>query len=104
VGELEPRDPGAVGELDAAVLLEEMWRLALPVPGIDDAEVADLLGPYSRAFPGLSEPTGPQTGVDDLADAVALLPPPLRLGLVGVRLPGRVLAGHRRMPRARVAN
>jgi Transposase len=35
VGELEPFDPAAVDELDAAVLLEQMWRRSVPDPEED---------------------------------------------------------------------
>jgi hypothetical protein len=92
VGELEPCDPGAVNELDAAVLLEEMWRCAVPLPEEDETVTAELLAPYSRTFPGLSAAVGPQISADALADAVALLPPRLRLGLVAASRPADLLA------------
>jgi hypothetical protein len=92
VGELEPCDLGAVGELDAAVLLEDMWRSAVPVPEEDGTVTAKLLAPHSRAFPGLVEVVGPEIGVDDLASASTLLTPSLRLGLMAASRPADVPA------------
>ena len=94
-GELEPCDPGTIGELDAAVLLEEMWDGGVPFPEKheeDEAATAELLAPYSRAFPGLSGSAGPQIGADDVAGAVASLPAPLRMGLVAASRPADVPA------------
>lgn len=58
VGELEPCDLAAVGELGAAVLLEKMWRCSVPVPEEDEAVTAELLaltpvpsGPGRRGQP-----------------------------------------------------
>ena len=92
VGEREPCDPAAVSELDPAVQLEEMWRCSVPVPEEDEAETAKLLAPHSRAFPGLAAAAGPQISLDDLAGAMASLPPPLRLGLVAASRPADVPA------------
>jgi hypothetical protein len=92
VGELEPCDPGAVGELDAAMLLEEMWRSAIPKPEEDEAVTAKLLAPYSRAFPGLAVAVGLETTTTDVASAVTLLPSPVRLGLVAASRPADVPA------------
>lgn len=92
VGELEPCDPDAVGELDAAALLEDMWRIAIPKPEEDETVTAKLLAPFSRAFPGLAAAAGPQTSAADVASAVALLPSPMRLGLVAASRPADVPA------------
>jgi hypothetical protein len=92
IGELEPCDPGVADELDAAVLLEDMWDSAVPLPGEDEGRTAELLAPYSRAFPGLSAAAGPQIGADDVAGAVGSLPAPLRLGLVAASRPADVPA------------
>jgi Domain of unknown function (DUF4253) len=92
VGELEPCVPGSVDDLDAAALLEEMWDSAVPIPEEDEAADAELLAPYSRAFPGLSASAGPQIGADNVAGAMASLPPPLRLGLVAASRPADVPA------------
>lgn len=92
VGELEPFDPAAVDELDAAVLLEQMWRCSVPEPEEDQAITAELLAPHPRTFPGLAAGTGPRISADDIAGVVASLPQPLRLGLVAASLPADVLA------------
>ena len=92
VGELEPCDPGAVGELDAAEVLEDMWRSAVPRPVEDEAVTAKLLAPHSRAFPGLAAAAGPPISAADLAGTAALLPSPLRLGLVAASRPADVPA------------
>ena len=65
VGELEPFDPAAVNELDAAVLLEQMWRCSVPEPEEDQAITAELLAPHPRTFPGLAAGTGPRISADD---------------------------------------
>ena len=92
VGELEPFDLAAVDELDAAVLLEQMWRWSVPEPEEDETLTAELLAPHSRTFPGLAAGAGPRISADDLARAVASLPQPLLLGLVVASRPADVLA------------
>jgi hypothetical protein len=83
-----PLPPG----LDARTLLPELWDHALPDPGEDEEDTAELLGPYSRAFPGLASATTEEAGPGQLSAAVESLTGPLRIGLVAAARPADALS------------
>jgi hypothetical protein len=81
-GELGPPNPDALAGLDIRTLLPELWDWQVPDPEEDDEYTAEILGPYSRTFPGLAPASSGQADADRLAAAVDSLDGPLRVGLV----------------------
>jgi hypothetical protein len=90
-GELRPSDPGVLAGLDAPAVLRELWDRHVPVPEEDEAWTAEVLAPYSRAFPGLAPAVSGQVGAAQLSEAAASLDGPLRIGLVAAGRPADTL-------------
>jgi hypothetical protein len=92
-GELSrPADPDAVAGLDARTLLPALWDRHVPVPEEDQELTAEVLDPYSRAFPGLAPASGGRAGTEQLTAAAESLDGPLRIGLVMAGRPADTLA------------
>ena len=103
-GEFEdPEDPRRADALDPATVLEAWWNYRQPLDDLDDEEMAHLLGPFGRLFPGLAPPELARTVIPARRQqALDLVLPqvrarkkphaPARIGLVAAgasRRPGR---------------
>ena len=90
-GELRRPGPAAPVDLDAGTLLPELWGEVVPDPVEDDDYTAEVLDPYSRAFPGLAPASSVQADAGALGAAVDSFDGPLRIGLVVARRPADAL-------------
>ena len=63
----------------------------MPVTEEDEAWTEEVLAPFSRSFPGLAAASAGRAGADQLAEAVASLAGPLRIGLVAAGRPADAL-------------
>jgi hypothetical protein len=81
-GELRPPDPDALAGLDVRTLLPELWAEHVPDPVEGEAYLAEVLGPFSRPFPGLAPASSARAGADQLTAAIESFDGPVRIGLV----------------------
>lgn len=88
----ELRLPGSleVDNFDAATLLPELWADQMPEPE-EEQDMAEVLAPYSRPFPGLAPASTGNASPGQLRAAVESLPGPLRIGLVAAARPADAL-------------
>lgn len=90
-GELRPPDPDALAGLDVRVLLPELWDEHVPDPVEGEEYLAEVLGPFSRTFPGLAPASTARAGADRLTAAIESFDGPLRIGLVAAERAADVL-------------
>jgi hypothetical protein len=90
-GELRPPDPDALAGVDVATLLPELWDVHVPDPVEGEEYIAEVLGPFSRTFPGLAPASSARAAADELSAAVESLGGPLRIGLVMAGRPADTL-------------
>jgi hypothetical protein len=90
-GELEPPAFAALDGLEAPALLRDGWDWHVPDPAEDAEETAEILAPFSRAFPGLAPAASATANAAQLGQTVTELPGPMRIGLVMASRPADTL-------------
>jgi hypothetical protein len=97
----EPEDPRGADSVDIGPFLHAEWRCWVPPPDDDDPEWIEMLGPFTRQWPGLAAPERiPLTPAERQQALDAVLPrirrahgavPETRIGLVAADRPADVL-------------